>query len=155
MKDRHGTPVPLSRRIDIPPLWLAGTLALQYLLAVAMPLLRFEIPGGVPLILAGLGLIGWSAVHFRRAQTPIHPRRKPTALITSGPFAFSRNPIYLGMAVIAAGWAVRLGALSALLLVPVFMLVIQRRFIVGEEFHIDRALGAEWRDYTARTRRWL
>ena len=155
MKDRNGDPVPLSKRIDIPPLWLVGTLAAQYLLARIVPILRFDLPGGSILVLAGFALIFWSAMHFRRAQTPIHPRRKPTTLITDGPFALSRNPIYLGMAFIAAGWAIRLGAVSALLMVPIFMLVIQRRFIAGEEFHIDRALGDEWRSYTNRTRRWL
>ncbi len=155
MKDRHGNAVPISKRIDIPPLWLLGTLAAQYLLARFLPLLSFDLPGGPILVIAGFALIFWSAIHFRRAQTPIHPRRKPTTLITDGPFAFSRNPIYLGMALIAAGWAIRLGALSALLMVPIFMLIIQRRFIVGEEFHIDRALGEEWRSYTSRTRRWL
>jgi len=155
MKDRHGNAVPISKRIDIPPLWLLATLAAQFLLARIAPLLSFDIPGGPILALAGLTLIFWSAIHFRRAQTPIHPRRKPTSLITDGPFAFSRNPIYLGMALIAAGWAIRLGALSSVLLVPVFMLVVQRRFIEGEEFHVGKAMGEDWTAYTARTRRWL
>ncbi len=155
MKDRNGNPVPLAKRIDIPPLWLLGTLTAQYLLARIFPILRFDLPGGLILILGGFALIFWSAIHFRHARTPIHPRRKPTTLITDGPFAFSRNPIYLGMALIAAGWAMRLGALSALFMVPVFMTIIQRRFIAGEEFHIDRALTDEWRAYIARTRRWF
>jgi len=155
MKDKHGNPVPLSKRVDIPPMWLVATLLAQYGLAQVLPLLRLSIPGGVLVSLAGITLILWSAVHFRRAATPIHPRRKPTSLITGGPFALSRNPIYLGMALIAAGWAMRLGAVSALVLVPVFMAVIQRRFILGEEHHIERALGDEWRAYTAQTRRWV
>lgn len=155
MKDRHGNPVPLSKQLDVPPLWLVGTLVLQGLLAWVLPLWRFEVPGGALIVLAGIALILWSATHFRRARTPIHPRRKPTTLITDGPFRFSRNPIYLGMALIAAGWAVRLGALSTLLCVPAFMAVIHRRFIAGEEFHIDRALGEDWRAYAGRTRRWL
>ncbi len=155
MKDRHGNPVPLTKRLDVPPLWLAGTLAVQYALARFLPLVRFEVPGGGVIVLAGLGLIFWSGLHFRRARTPIHPRRKPTTLITDGPFAFSRNPIYLGMALVAAGWAVHLGALSALLGVPAFMALVRTRFIAGEEIHIDRALGPEWRAYAARTRRWL
>lgn len=155
MKDKHGNPVPLIKRIDIPPAWLLLMLVGQKLLATVLPLVRFEVPGGVLLMVAGFGLILWSAVHFRKARTPIHPRRKPTALITDGPFAFSRNPIYLGMAIILAGYGLRQGALSALMLVPVFMVVIQQRFIAGEEFYIDRAMGEAWRDYTARTRRWL
>ncbi len=155
MKDRNGNSVPLWKRIDIPPLWLLMTLAVQYLVSRAFPIMGFNIPFGAILIFIGFALILWSAIHFRRAQTPIHPRRKPTTLITNGPFAFSRNPIYLGMALIATGWAIRLGTLSAIFMVPVFMFVIQQRFIAGEEFHIDRALGDEWRAYKARTRRWL
>jgi len=154
MRDRHGAPVPLSKRIDIPPIWLAGTMVVQYLAALVFPVLRFD-AGGILLMIAGMALIVWSGVHFRRARTPIHPRRKPTTLITDGPFRLSRNPIYLGMALIAAGWGLRLGAVSALLAVPVFMAIVQRRFIAGEEFHIDRALGEEWQAYTARTRRWI
>jgi len=155
MKDRHGNPVPIARRIDIPPLWLAATLGVQFAVARGLPVARFDVPGGGLIVLAGLALIGWSAVHFRRARTPIHPRRKPTTLITDGPFAFSRNPIYLGMALVAVGWAVMLGSFLALLFVPLFMAVIERRFIRGEEYHIDRALGETWRDYSATTRRWF
>ncbi len=155
MKDRHGNSVPLSKRLDIPPLWLLATLLAQALIARTMPLVRFDLPGGILLIGAGFALILWSASHFRKAQTPIHPRRKPTALITDGPFAFSRNPIYLGMAFIALGWGWWLGAISALMMVPLFMLLIQRRFIEGEELHVGKAMGAAWDDYTRRTRRWL
>ncbi len=158
MLDKHGKPVPLTKRLDIPPLWLAGTLIAQSLIAWAFPV--FALPSGasalgLPLIVVGFALIIWSAVHFKRAQTPIHPRRKPTSLITSGPFAFSRNPIYLGMALIALGFALRLGAYTPLLLVPAFMLIIQKRFIDGEELHIAKSMGAEWAGYTAKTRRWL
>ena len=155
MKDRHGNRVPLAKRLDVPPLWLVAALLAQAALARAMPLARFEVPGGWLVVLAGIGLILWSGIHFRRARTPIHPRRKPTALLTTGPFALSRNPIYLGMALVAAGWAVRLGALSAFLPAALFVLIVQRRFIAGEEYHIGRALGEDWRAYAERTRRWL
>ncbi len=158
MRDKHGNPVPLLKMIDIPPVWLAGTLVIQSLVTRALPI--FGLPTGFSTlgwlsIVAGFVLILWSAVHFKRAQTPIHPRRRPTSLITSGPFAFSRNPIYLGMVLIALGFALRLGAFTPLFLVPAFMLVIQKRFVEGEEFHIAQALGAEWSAYTAKTRRWL
>lgn len=154
MRDRHGAPVPVSKRLDVPPVWLAGTLVVQYVLALGFPILWSGEWGIVPMV-AGIGLIVWSGIHFRRARTPIHPRRKPTTLITDGPFAYSRNPIYLGMVLIALGWAVHLSTFIALLVVPIFAGIIQRRFIAGEEFHIERALGEEWRAYAARVRRWL
>jgi protein-S-isoprenylcysteine O-methyltransferase Ste14 len=155
MQDRHGNPVPLTKRLDIPPLWLLGTLLLQTVVARIVPLARFDLPGGILLVGAGIALILWSASHFRTAQTPIHPRRKPTALITDGPFAFSRNPIYLGMALIALGWGWQLGTISALMMIPLFMLLIQRRFIDGEELHVGKAMGAEWDAYARHVRRWL
>ncbi len=155
MKDRHGNPVPPAKQFDIPPVWLLGTLILQSLIAWIMPLVRFDIPGGILFVVAGIALVLWSASHFRKAQTPIHPRRKPTALITDGPFGFSRNPIYLGISLVALGWGLQLGALSALILVPLFMLLLQRRFIEGEELHVGKAMGAEWDDYARRVRRWL
>lgn len=152
-------PIPLSKQLDVPPLWLIGALALSWILHRVMPL--FQWGGGWSaaigwiLIAAAFVLFVWSVDAFRRHETPIHPRRKPKALLTTGPYALSRNPIYLAMAMIALGTACLFGSLGALLPVPVFVWVIGKRFIEGEEFHIGRNFGEQWTRYTQQTRRWF
>lgn len=159
MKDKHGNPVPLTKLIDIPPVWLAGTVLMAVVLHWIAPIARFSAGWidllGTALLVLGVAMIGWSAVVFGRAKTPIHPRRKPSSLLTSGPFAFSRNPIYLAMVAIALGVALWLGSLLPLICPFVFGWIITTRFIAGEEHFIEREFGDEWRAYAAKTRRWL
>ena len=159
MRASDGSVVPLSKRLDVPPLWGLGFLLLAVLLDRLVPVAAF---GGWWSALAGAALIGgsaaliaWSAATFRRGETPIMPRRKPTALLTTGPFGLSRNPIYLGMLGIVAGAGLMLGSLGALVPAAFYWAVLRYRFIAGEEFHIRRNFGAEWDDYAARVRRWF
>lgn len=142
---------------DLPPIWAAGGLAAQLALA-RLPVLRLDGDwtgwAGWLFVGAGLGLIGWSALWFRRKRTTIEPRDVPTTLIVEGPFRLNRNPIYSGMAVILAGTGLLLGSLPALLLVALFVVVIDRRFVRGEEAALRRAFGPAADAYLARTRRW-
>lgn len=159
MKDRHGNPVPFTRMIDIPPVWLLGALALAALLHRLVPVGvfagRWADLLGLISIAAGLGLIGWSALVFFRAKTPIHPRRKPRSLLTGGPFSLSRNPIYLAMVLIVLGFALSLGSVLPLLCAPLFGWIVAKRFIAGEEHFIEREFGDEWRGYAEKVRRWI
>jgi len=144
---------------DLPPLWLAGCLAAAWLLARELPLVAAFGPVfwglGVLLALTGLGLIGWSAIWFRRKKTTIEPHHTPGTLIVEGPYRYSRNPIYLGMAAILTGYVLWLGVLSPVLLPVLFVGVIERRFIVPEEAGLITAFGPEARRYLQSTRRWL
>lgn len=144
--------------IDLPPVWLAGFLALTVALDVIVPWKLFgPNAGAVGLALAGLGLTAMVAAVAQMAahRTTVIPRRDPARLVTGGVFRISRNPIYLGDALVLAGailwWDVPLAAP----LLPVFMLVIQHRFILGEEARLRAGFGAEYAAWSARTRRWL
>lgn len=153
--------VELSRRLlrlwESPPTWLAlfllaAHLQTRYLpLADPGPVLRST---GAAMIVAALGLMLAAVLQFRRHRTTVLPRETPGALIDAGPFRFSRNPIYLADAMILAGAALRWD-LGALILVPLFMGVIQTRFIRGEEAGLRAAFGDDFDAYSARTRRWL
>ena len=142
---------------DLPPIWLLGTLALSWLLGLG--------PGpsagtvghwiGGATILAGLGLVLWAALWFRRKRTPIEPHHAPTALIVEGPYRISRNPIYLALVAIALGSALRQDSLLALLPVPALWWVLDRRFAAVEEDGLRAAFGAAAHPYLRRTRRWL
>jgi protein-S-isoprenylcysteine O-methyltransferase Ste14 len=76
-------------------------------------------------------------------------------LVTHGVFAFSRNPMYLSMMLGLLGVFVALGSLTPLAAVPVFFLIIRRRFIAVEERMLEEAFGDDYRAYKSRVRRWL
>nr|WP_238941631.1 isoprenylcysteine carboxylmethyltransferase family protein [Jannaschia sp. Os4] len=101
-----------------------------------------------------LGLIAWAALPFLRLRTPIEPHHRPTALITGGPYAFTRNPIYLGLMGLALGYALWLGPLAATLPVAALAYVLDRRFAAPEEALLIDAFGAEGRAYVDRVGRW-
>ena len=105
--------------------------------------------------MAGIALILWSALAFRKVRTTIVPHRNPGALVEAGPYRFSRNPIYLADLVILAGAALILGAPLALILLVPFQQVLLRQSILPEEAVLERDLGPAYLDYKARARRWL
>ena len=141
-----------------PPVIMAACGLLQAVLDTALPLARlwpaWNPFGAVP-ALAGFALAAWAAYAFHMHQTTVHPFRQASALVTSGPFAFSRNPIYLGMALVLVGVAVALGTASPFLMVPVFMLVLNRAIIAGEERMLAETFGTEYEAWRGRVRRWL
>jgi protein-S-isoprenylcysteine O-methyltransferase Ste14 len=142
--------------IDLPPIWLAGFAAATWALGQAWPV---PMPGGGfigwSLVLTGLLLMFAAIATMAIQRTTVVPRRAPSALVVSGVFRFTRNPIYLGDAILLSGLAVLWQAPAALLLVPVFMAVIAQRFIRGEEARLRAAFGAEFDAYARRARRWL
>jgi len=77
------------------------------------------------------------------------------AVVTTGPFRWTRNPIYLGMALCTAGVAVGLNLLWPLLVLPFVIWAIRRRVIAREEQYLDRVFGREYRRYRERVPRWL
>ena len=143
---------------DIPPVWAAGVLAVQWAAARWLPLLRLDAAWadaiGWALVFAGLAPAVWAALWFRRKRTSIEPRDRPTALIVEGPFRIDRNPIYAGVALVLIGAGAVLGALSSVILAFAFPWIVTRRFILGEEAALREAFGAEAEAYMARTRRW-
>jgi protein-S-isoprenylcysteine O-methyltransferase Ste14 len=144
--------------IDLPPVWLAVFAALGWAQATWLPLGRLgDWAGwaGGALVAAGLALALAAAVEFRRARTTIVPHRMPDAMVTSGVYRLTRNPIYLGDTLILAGLGLRWDALLALLLVPVFVAVITARFIRPEEARLREGFGREFEAYAARTGRWV
>jgi protein-S-isoprenylcysteine O-methyltransferase Ste14 len=111
-------------------------------------------PGWV-LVAAGVALVGWSALAFRKARTTIVPHEPPSALVETGPYRFSRNPIYLADLMILAGAALILGEPAALVLLVAFHQILLRQFILPEEAVLERDLGQPYLDFKARVRRWI
>jgi protein-S-isoprenylcysteine O-methyltransferase Ste14 len=146
----------LVREIDIPPLWLGLSLVLAW---AAGRIARMGFAGdraiGAGLALLGLALMLWAILWMARRRTTVIPRRDPAALVTDGPFRWSRNPIYLGDAMILAGAALMFHAPLAFLLVPAFVLLVTRRYILDEEDRLRQAFGPAFDQWALATRRWL
>ena len=142
---------------DYPPVWLVGFLVLAWGQAQALPLGG---PGwaywpGTLIALAGAALMLAAVPMFVRAGTTIVPHEPPRVLITGGVYRLTRNPIYLADALILTGLILRWGAWPSLVLVPLFVIVITRRFIEPEEARLRAAFGAAFEDWAGRVRRWV
>ena len=112
-------------------------------------------PLGVVLVLLGAALILWALVAFRAKQTPIEPWKSSTAIVSDGPFAWSRNPVYIGFALIEVGVGVWSDRLAVVLLVVVPALMTALMIVPREEAYLRRKFGAEYGEYCARARRWV
>lgn len=146
----------------IPPPVIDASFALaMWGVARLLPGLSAEWPGrtAVALVLAGSGgllaLAGLFA--FRRHRTTFNPLRPQaaSALVSTGVYAFTRNPMYLGMLVVLVAWAVYLSNLAAAALVPLFVPVLNRLQIQPEERVLRAKFGAAFDAYAARVRRWI
>lgn len=110
---------------------------------------------GVALLVAGL-LIELSVVMaFRRAATTVMPHRGASALVTSGPFARSRNPIYVAHVALVLGLGLVVGNAWWVALAPAFAVALDRLAIAREERHLTARFGAEYERYRAAVRRWI
>lgn len=122
----------------------------------AEPLLRRPLTWvGVLLLIFGILCTVQAALAFRKARTNLVPFTESTALVTHGLFAYTRNPMYLGMLILLAGIAVLLNERWPWLVLPAFAAVIQFRFIHFEEQLMEQTFGDEYLAYKSRVRRWL
>lgn len=103
---------------------------------------------GIIVNLAGAGL-------FHKLRTAIIPFKPATKLVTSGIYGWTRNPMYLGMALIYAGIAILFDSILALALLPLVLAIIQTNVIAREEVYLERRFGDAYRDYKRRVRRWI
>jgi protein-S-isoprenylcysteine O-methyltransferase Ste14 len=110
---------------------------------------------GSVFIVAGIALIAWSAQTFRLAKTSVIPVRPTTAVVTYGPYRFTRNPMYVALSLLYLGAAFWLNLVWPLLLLPVVLLVVDSYVIAREEKYLERKFGGEYLQYKSRVRRWI
>jgi protein-S-isoprenylcysteine O-methyltransferase Ste14 len=137
---------------------IALALGLEYvLIRVPVPLAETRAVHflGMTLLLAGIVLVLWAALQFRSHQTSIRPDRGSNALVAAGPFAFSRNPMYLGEVIALVGAGLGFNRLWLVLVAPIFAFAVTRLGIEREEAYLERRFGSAYLDYKARVRRWL
>lgn len=145
-----------------PPLiYLAGVvlgLGGDFLFDLA-PLPQVDAAAGLWLGLAfgasGLLLVLWAARCFTRAGTALPPYKPASALVTDGPYQRSRNPIYLGMALIYLGVVCATASLGVLALFPLAVLVMEFGVIRREERYLEARFGEAYLSYKGQVRRWI
>lgn len=143
----------------IPVAWFALSLLFMFLAHRLLPLAEiFPAPlnfAGLVPAFAGALLAAIAANEFRKLKTSVNPLGESTALVTSGPFRFTRNPMYLGMVLALCGIAMVFGSLSPWLPVPAFAWLIQVLFVVPEEKILAEQYGEAYRAYRRRVGRWF
>jgi protein-S-isoprenylcysteine O-methyltransferase Ste14 len=112
-------------------------------------------PVGITLVLLGMALLVWAQVAFRAKRTPLEPWKATKAIVPDGPFAWSRNPVYIAFAVIQVGIGVWSDKLAVVLLVLVPIVATAVLVVPREEVYLRRKFGAEYEDYCSRVRRWV
>ena len=142
-----------------PPLIFAGGLAAGLLLnrlrpTPFLPRSLSKVLGWPPVV-GGLLLGLWGFREMRRAGTNVDPYRPTTAIVEAGPYRYTRNPLYVGMALIYFGLSARANALPAALLLPVVLHLVDRGVIKREERYLEGKFGDEYLRYKGRVRRWI
>lgn len=152
--------MPWFKWIDMPPVWLVSFIVLAKLQSEHLPYgLSFggpwaDLAAGL-LIGGGLILLALAMIEMRKQRTTVIPHNEAAKLVTGGIFRRSRNPIYLGDVLILAGFILRFDAVLSLPLLPLFVWIIERRFIVPEENGLRRKFRADFARYCQKTRRWV
>lgn len=110
---------------------------------------------GAVMVSSGFVLIGLALVEFRKVGTPPMPNSEPSQFVKSGPYQWTRNPMYLGLITVLTGVALFLGGLPLFLAPVVFYLIIAKVFIPFEESKMTALFGYVYQEYTAAVKRWI
>ena len=146
-------------RIPWPPLLfiavIVGGRALDHLLPMlSIPALPAHLAGAL-LVALGLATDAWCALVLRRHNTTILPHRAVAALVTSGPYRHSRNPIYICELALTLGCGLLLRSPAIVMLTPLLLFALTKLAIEPEERHLRAKFGREFERYAAQTPRWL
>src|SRR5688572_11367547 len=142
-----------------PPLIYLAGLAVGFGLEALLP--GGSLPGVLRFVVGGVALLGGIALQtafiaaFNRKGTAVEPWKPTTAIVTTGPYRITRNPAYLGMALIFIGSALLADAPWVLAALPVTLAVIDRGVIAREERYLEDKFGREYLDYKTTVRRWI
>jgi protein-S-isoprenylcysteine O-methyltransferase Ste14 len=146
----------------IPPVAVVLVAAIfMWLTSRAVPALAFVIPVqtfiAIALALVGTVVAILGVTSFVRAGTTVNPLSPDAAssLVTSGVYTISRNPMYLGFLFLLLGWGIYLSNFLALMIVPLFVVYMNRFQIAPEERALRARFGAGFAAYCTRVRRWL
>jgi protein-S-isoprenylcysteine O-methyltransferase Ste14 len=142
-----------------PPLVLLITLLTSSVVSLLVPAplsrKRWFRLAGLPLVFAGLGLGASALRQMRRAGTNVDPHQPSTALVTGGPYRFTRNPIYLGFTLAYTGLGLLANSLWFLPFAAALMAILQTQVIRFEEMYLEDKFGPQYTGYKENVRRWI
>lgn len=145
--------------VACPPLIFLAALGLGLFLHWLMPIWSFPIifsqPLGIALCLTGIAVGFWGSATMHLAGTNVRPDRPATALVTGGPFRFSRNPLYLSLITLYLGITLFCNVMWALILLVPVLAFVHWRIVLREEKYLEAKFGDAYRDYKTRVRRWI
>ena len=136
-------------------LHLLAAFLLNKLLALPFVFPKFLEWVGYALVLIGLGLAFSAASGFMRARTTLDPHGSVSNIVTSGPYRFTRNPIYLGFVCFLIGFLFIFKSYWGLILSPIFIVLMNTLVIQHEEAYLEKKLGEQYTSFKSRVRRWL
>jgi protein-S-isoprenylcysteine O-methyltransferase Ste14 len=148
----HKIPPPVVGALVAAAMWSVSALGPQFPIATGPKYAAVAILAVAGVAFDLLGLLAFRA--FRTTVNPLKPERA-SAMVTSGVYRVSRNPMYVGMVLLLLAWAVYLSALLPFAGPPSFVLYITRFQIQSEERVLKGIFGEEYSAYAARVRRWL
>lgn len=160
MQDVRSTDTDTTSGVHFPPplIYAGGFLAGMALKRIfPLPALPRAVSLGLAglLLIPGFGLLYWAMASFLRKKTSPLPFRPTTALVFSGPYRWTRNPMYLGMLLAYLGLAFWSNVLWAVVLAPAVAGLVGRFVIRKEETYLETRFGDPYRQYTRQVRRWL
>ncbi len=153
-----GADVAGTGSVPPPPLLYAGSLVAGLLLRGIVPARLPRKPArtaGIALTAAGVLLGSWAIGTMREAGNELSPNRPVVELVTAGPYRYTRNPIYLSLALIYAGAAMIANAIPALLLLAGVVAIVDQGVVGREENYLLNRFGEAYALYKSRVRRWL
>ena len=142
-----------------PPLVYMTSLVSGAVMHLAMPLpflpATLAVALGVPLVGVAIALFSYSVAQFRAAGTPVPARKPTTVIVRTGPYHFSRNPIYLAFSVFQLGIAISVNSVWLLATLVGAVALIHYVVIPREEQYLERKFSPQYLDYKAAVRRWF
>ena len=128
---------------------------LSWLIPLPIQLPTFVSYIGIVLVLLGFGFAFSAILQFRAKQTTVNPHGSVSAIISEGPYRFSRNPIYVSFVCLLIGFPLIVKSLWGLILSPVLILLFNQLVIQYEEAYLEKKFGETYTSYKSRVRRWI
>lgn len=149
-------------KIPWPPIILVCSIIAGFVLGAFLPLpwtagAARDVLQGAGFVLIAIAILLYTLTirELWSHKTTVNPTAKSTHLVTTGPFAFSRNPIYLGNVLLMVGIGLAFSNAWLILIAFIAAWLEQRFAILREERHLEARFGRAWRDYSKRVRRWI
>ena len=141
---------------NFPPVITLACLIVQFVLIFTVPIpIGINLLLGLVLLASCIGLIVFSFLELNKFETTYVPDGEPEKLVTTGPFSYSRNPMYLGMFGILLSVCFFSQSLSTFIVPVIFFLIIESTWIKHEEDKLTEKFKKDWEKYKLTTRRWI